>query len=90
MKTYRDYADEEIERRGEEIYTNRIRALVERENTGRFVVINIETGYWRLGDDVLVLARELHSAHKEAPLYTLRVGYSHAVQLGGQSVVIGS
>jgi len=88
--TYRDYTDEEIERRGEEIYADNIRLLVEGENKGRYVVINIETGEWRIGDDVLELANELHAGHKEAPLYTLRVGYPFAVTLGGQSVAIGS
>ena len=86
MTTYRDYTDEEIGRRGEAIYEQHIRPLVEAENHGKYVTINIETGEWEMGEESSLLTRRLHARHPEAPLYTLRVGYPFAVQLGGRYV----
>ena len=86
MTTYRDYTDEEIERRGEAIYAERIRSLVEEAHRGEYVVINIESGEWEMGDDVLKLSRALHAKHPEGALYTLRVGHDYVVRLGGHVV----
>ena len=41
----------EIVRRGEEIYDRDIRALVEAEHDGKFLVLDIESGDYEIGDD---------------------------------------
>ena len=83
MTTYRDYTDEEIERRGEAIYAHSIRPLVEKAHKGEYVAIDIETGAWEKGENVFELASRLHERHPQAALYTVRVGYPYAERLGG-------
>jgi hypothetical protein len=82
MGTFRDYTDEAIALKGEAIYEERIRPLVEGEHRGEYVVINIETGEWETGEDVIPLAHRLHARQPEAPLYALRIGYAYAERLG--------
>jgi hypothetical protein len=82
MTTHRDYTDQEIERRGEAIYAERIHPTVGPEDNGKFVTIDIETGAWDMGVDVLALAARLHENHPEAALYTLRVGFPYTARIG--------
>jgi hypothetical protein len=76
---------EEIARRGEELYQNNIRSKVEtKENIGKLVSIDIETGDYEIGDDDSIDAPlRLHAKHPGAAVYTTRIGYNVAVSLGG-------
>ena len=45
--------DEEIRQRGQELYEKKIRARVEtKENIGKLVSVDVETGDYEIGDDV--------------------------------------
>ena len=46
------YSPEEITARGEAIYRERIRSLVETKEKGKFVIIDIETGDYEIARDV--------------------------------------
>ena len=47
---------EEIGRRGKELYETKIRPIVETdENIGKLISINIETGDYAIGDDLLAM-----------------------------------
>jgi predicted ATP-dependent Lon-type protease len=53
-------SDEEITQRGREIYNSSIRSQVETpENIGKIVSINVETGEYEVGDDLLVTSLQL-------------------------------
>jgi hypothetical protein len=77
--------DEEISRRGQKLYEQRIRAKVETpDNVGKLVSIDVETGDYEIGDDTSIDAPlRLHAKHPGAAVYTLRIGYNAAVSLGG-------
>jgi hypothetical protein len=79
------FRDEEISRRGLELYEQQIRAKVEsEENIGKLVSIDIETGDYEIGDDTSIEAPlRLHAKHPGAAIYTHRIGYNAAVSLGG-------
>lgn len=77
------YTTEEIVRRGEEIYQERIRPLVEPEHHGKFLVVDVETGDYALGPDELTAADRLQERRPDAVIYLLRVGHPTAVRLGG-------
>ena len=89
MTTYRDYTDEEIERRGETVFEAQVRPHLDEEDKGKYVTIDVETGAWLMGEDSLALADRLHADHPEAALYTLRVGYPYTVRLGGRLAAKG-
>ena len=75
---------DETARRGEEIYAQRVRSAVESdENIGKLVSIDIETGAYELGDDVLETARKLHARNPGAPIWTKRIGYDAVYAVGG-------
>lgn len=74
----------EIDRRGEELYQERIRALVETpENLGREIVIDVETGDYEIDADGLSASLRLLARHPNAPLYGVRIGYNAVYTLGG-------
>jgi hypothetical protein len=78
------YDSEEIARRGQMLYDRDIRTLVEPENIGKYVVIDIETGQYEVGEDQLATAAERAlDKRPEAALYLVRVGYPAAARIGG-------
>ena len=79
------YPPEEIARRGEAIYEKSIRPLVEQENKGQRLVIDIETGDYLFQSlqDPVAASHTLLERNPEAVLYGMRVGYPAATKLGG-------
>lgn len=69
---------EDVVRRGQEIYEARIKAQVEPEHKGKFVVIDILTGTYELVDDLNALALYLHGSQPGRQRYVGRVGYPTA------------
>jgi hypothetical protein len=80
---YHSYTPEEVAQRGEAIYERQIRARVEPEHRGQFVVIDIETGDYELDADDLVATKRALAKRSEAVLYGLRIGSPAAYRLGG-------
>ena len=71
---------------GERFYTEHLRAVLEPEQTGRFVAIEPETGRYfvgRNGSEALVAARQ---AMPESLFYLKRVGYDYTHKMGGRSL----
>jgi hypothetical protein len=76
------YTIEEIGRRGEELYQQQIRAKVESQNRGKYLVLDIDTGEYEIGDDVMSLWQQMHSRHQDAALYTVKVGFPVTARIG--------
>jgi hypothetical protein len=69
-------SNEEIDRRGQDLYDRVIRKLVETpENIGKQIVIDVETGVYEIDDNGLQASRRLMAKHPGAALYGLRIGY---------------
>lgn len=78
---------EEIGRRGQEIYENRLRALLETgENIGKIVSIDIESGDYEIADDLVIAGRRLQLRHPDAKMYGKRIGYNAVYAVGGSLV----
>jgi hypothetical protein len=80
---YPQYTPEEVAQRGEAMYERQIRARVEPEHRGQFVVIDIETGDYELDVDDLVATKRALAKRPGAVLYGLRIGSPAAYRLGG-------
>lgn len=79
------YKTEEVVRLGREIYEREIRAEVEPDHEGEFVVVDITTGAWEVdADDVAASDRALRR-NPGAVLYFLRAGRPAAYRLGAGS-----
>ena len=81
------YSSIEITRRSKELYEQRIRTLVEtQENVGKIVSIDIETGDYEVGDDLISTGDRLFARHPGAALYGARIGYNAVYAVGGSLV----
>lgn len=79
--------DEEIIRRGKELYEKHIRPQVETvENIGKLISINVETGEYEIGDDLLVTSRRLQAKQADAAIWAERIGYDAVYAIGGTLV----
>jgi hypothetical protein len=84
---YPGYTTEEISRRGQETYDREIRAKVEAEHKGKFLVLDILTGAYEIDEDDLTASDRLLAKNPNALLYGVRIGYPTAYRLGGKFVV---
>ena len=77
------FTNEEIARRGEEIYASRLREILEREYLGQVVIINIETGDYEVGPDSLTANHRALAKDPGAALYGVRVGSAFVESISG-------
>lgn len=78
----RTYTTEETVRRGREIYERGVRAEVEAAHDGEFVVVDVTTGSWEVGEDDVAASERALAKNPEAVLYFARVGRQAAYRLG--------
>ena len=83
---------EEVGRRGEALYEQRIRTVIETtENIGKMVIIDVETGVYEVDEaHGLVAARHIQAQRPDAILYGKRIGYDVAEALGGVMERVGT
>ena len=78
---------EETARLGDEIYERDIRRKVEADHHGEIVSIDVETGIWAIGDELLDAVDRLRAQRPEAiDVWSLRVGYRAVYKFGGGSL----
>ncbi len=74
---------EEIARRGKECYEN-LRDQVEvAENISKVIAIDVETGDYEIGDDLLGISLRLKSRHPNAEMWAERIGFNAVYTVGG-------
>jgi intein/homing endonuclease len=76
------HTKEEVVRRGREIYEREIRAKVEPEHAGEFVIVDVESGSYEIAADGITAARRIRERNHEAVLCFLRVGSPTAYRIG--------
>lgn len=75
---------EEVAQRAERLYESRIRQEVEvEENIGKMVIIDIETGDYKVDTNGLRAADFLSEKNPNARLFGIKIGYNVAVTFGG-------
>jgi hypothetical protein len=83
------FSNEEIARRGEEIYAQRLRQSVETDdNIGKMIIIDIDTGCYEIDDDGLAASHRALGKHSGAALYGLRIGCDSVCSFGGSSICL--
>jgi hypothetical protein len=76
---------EEVANRGEAIYQERIKPLVDPLHYGKFLVIDVETGDYEIGERIRVASKKLRERRPEAITYGVRVGFLTAHRMGGRN-----
>ena len=84
MSVIRPSAGEIVER-GTRIYEDRLRAILEPQHNGKYVVIDVETGEYELDDDHLAASDRAAARRPGAPLYATRVGSRSLGRIGGRT-----
>ncbi|MCE2467534.1 MAG: hypothetical protein J4G06_05865 [Caldilineaceae bacterium] len=80
---------DEIARLGDEIYERHIRARVEADHHGEIVSIDVDSGTWAVGDDILDAVDRLRAQCPEAiDVWSLRVGCRAVHRFGSRSLGI--
>jgi hypothetical protein len=74
----------EIVRRGSAEYESRIRAVVEREHFGKYLVLDIETGDYEIDEDHLAASDRAAKKHPGALLFAMRIGYRAGGRIGAR------
>ena len=77
------FTNEEIARRGEEIYAARLRSVLEKEHHGEVVIIDVESGDYEIGQDSLAANKRALAKHPGAALYGIRVGFPFVESISG-------
>ena len=75
---------EEVARRADEIYERDLRAKLEPEHTGEFLVLNVETGEYELDADILLAGKRAAAKFPANASFMMRVGYPAAARIGGR------
>lgn len=74
----------DIASRAREIYEKQLKPLVARGNEGRYIVIDVDSGDYELGDDYIVPTERLYARHTKPLLHTLKIGQPVAGRIGGR------
>lgn len=79
------YSKDEFASRGEQLYNDRVRSLVEGEHHGRIVAIDIESGAFEVAGDVLTASDQLLARYPDAQTWFVRVGSPAVYRIGARS-----
>jgi hypothetical protein len=79
-----DAAD--IVRRGEAIYENELRILVEAGNKGKYLVLDVETKDYIIASEYLHSSLRLRERRPNALIFAMRIGYPALGRIGGGSL----
>ena len=67
---------DEIHRLGDEMYERDIRSQVEADHVGEVVAIDVESGSWSVGENVIAATNRLRAQQPNATdVWLLRIGY---------------
>lgn len=80
------YTSDEISRRGQILYDQKVRSKIADCEKGKFLVLDIETGEYEIDADELAALQRAKTKHHDAALYMLRIGYPTAYRLGKQNL----
>ena len=61
-----------------------MKAEVEPGNVGRYLIVDVETGGYDMGDDYILPTERLRKKTPGAQLYALRIGYRSIGRIGGR------
>jgi hypothetical protein len=76
------YGKEDHAQRGTTIYEQQIRTLVEADNQGKIVAIDVDTGAFEVAEDTLSAAERLLARCPDAQIWFVRIGHRGVHRFG--------
>lgn len=80
------YSKDGISDRAKKIYEDQIKALVEPQENGKFIVIDVESGDYEVHEKMFTASRRLRERRPDCAGFGGRVGYDAAYHIGGRPV----
>lgn len=75
---------EEVTARGEAIYQTRIKERLTDADMGKYLIIDIGTDDYELGEEHLTTARRLRERRPDGVFYAMKIGYPGLGRIGGR------
>ncbi|MEL7409797.1 MAG: hypothetical protein AAFN00_23145, partial [Cyanobacteria bacterium J06558_2] len=75
-----------VARRGNELYESQVRSQVEKDNYGRIVAIDIETGAFEVADTPMLVVDQLYERKPDAQPWVIRIGHQAVFRFGSRSL----
>ncbi len=84
MTSETELGSREVAARGEDWYERHLKQQVEPAHIGEFLVVDVNTGDYEMGQDYIQPTERLLAKSPDAVLYALRVGYRSVGRIGGR------
>jgi hypothetical protein len=84
------YSKDEFAQRGNEIYESQVRQQVEKDNHGKIVAIDIETGAFEVANTSMVAVDRLYEREPDAQPWVIRIGHRAVFRFGSRSLTKSS
>ena len=80
---------EEVARRGTELYQRLVKPLLQPEDKGRLVAIDIDTGAFEVAETMHAACQHLRERSPDARIWGVRAGYVAVHSFGGRRIPEG-
>jgi len=84
------YGKDEHARRGTALYEQQVRPLVEADNHGRVVAIDVDTGQFEMAENTLTASERLLARLPDAQIWCVRIGHPAVHRFGPLARLIES
>jgi hypothetical protein len=74
---------QEIARCGKKIYQSLLAQVEVTDNIGKLIAIDVKTGDYEIGEDLLAISLQLKSRHPDAEMWAERIGFNAVYAVGG-------
>lgn len=79
------FTPDQIAERGQRLYEEKLKAVLEPAQKGKFVAIEVESGDYFLADTLLEALQNAKEKYPDRLLHTVRVGYEGVFKMGSYS-----
>ncbi len=82
------YSNAEIAERGQDLYERTIRDQLKPSESGKLLVVDIETGDYEIDADDVAAVKRARAKRPDGAFYILRVGHPTAYRLGRKALAV--
>lgn len=90
VETRSQYPDEELARRGDEIYERDISPHLKEEDKGKFVLIDVVSGDYEIDRSEIAASKRLRTRRPDAQVWFRRVGFRYTRRFGHRRMLMAS
>lgn len=73
---------EQLAEKGQKIYNEKLKSILEPDKKGKFVVIEVESGDYFVADTVLEAVQEAQKKYPNKVFHTIKIGYEGIFKMG--------